>query len=197
MGGDLVGRGPQGTAVVRRIAELGWRTIRGNHEEYLLEFRAGDVPAEWLHAGGVVGGALDGGGARRARRRRWIDALPFSLTSGAAPGLRLVHGTPSSTREGIGPWTSDRRLGEHSSKVEEELLVCAHTHRPLQREVDGGLVVNVGSVGLPFNRDHRAQYAIFHRTTTAAWRVELRRSRTTGARSCGSTTRPASWPKAA
>ncbi len=180
VGGDLVGRGPQGTAVVRRIAELGWRTIRGNHEEYLLEFRAGDVPAEWLHAA-EWSAARWMAAELGADEARWIEALPFSLTSRLAPGLRLVHGTPSSTREGIGPWTSDRRIGEHWSRVDEDLLVCAHTHRPLRREVEGGLVVNVGSVGLPFNRDRRAQYAILEIGEGGAapgdargWRVEMR-----------------------
>jgi predicted phosphodiesterase len=174
VGGDLVGRGPQGTAVVRRIAEKGWRTIRGNHEEYLLEFRAGDIPAEWLHAA-EWSAARWMAAELGSDEARWIDALPFSLTSGVAPGLRLVHGTPRSTREGIGPWTSDRRVGEHWSDVEEDLLVCAHTHRPLVREVEDGLVVNVGSVGLPFNRDRRAQYAVFERDAPGEpWRVEPR-----------------------
>ena len=39
VGGDLVGRGPQGSRVVRRVRALGLPAIRGNHEEYLLEFR--------------------------------------------------------------------------------------------------------------------------------------------------------------
>ncbi len=39
VGGDLVGRGPCGKQVVRRITEMGWRSVRGNHEDYLLAFR--------------------------------------------------------------------------------------------------------------------------------------------------------------
>lgn len=59
--------------------------------------------------------------------------------------------------------------------MDEPLLVCAHTHRPLiQRFDDGGLVVNVGSVGLPFNGDRRAQYAILERQP-GGWDVDLRR----------------------
>jgi hypothetical protein len=110
----------------------------------------------------------------------WIEELPFSLASRLAPGLRLVHGSPRSTRDGIGPWLSDELLAGHLAEVEESLLVCAHTHRPLQRSVAGGLVVNVGSVGLPFNRDRRAQYALFEPRDrplggdAGGWRVELR-----------------------
>jgi predicted phosphodiesterase len=178
VGGDLVGRGPEGAEVVRRIAATGWATIRGNHEEYLLEFRRGQVPAQWLHAA-EWSAARWMAGELGAEEAAWIDGLPFSLASRLAPGLRLVHGTPRSTREGIGPWLSDELLAGHLAEVEESLLVCAHTHRPLERAVPGGLVVNVGSVGLPFNRDRRAQYAIFEPRAGGGvnggrWRVELR-----------------------
>jgi predicted phosphodiesterase len=175
VGGDLVGRGPQGSAIVRRIRQLGWTAIRGNHEDYLLSFRRRDVPERWLHdpewsASRWMAAELDPDDVG------FIDALPFSTTSRLAPGLRLVHGTPRSNREGIGPWSSESRLGEHLAEIDEPLLVCAHTHRPLHRRLGGGTVVNVGSVGLPFNRDHRAQYAIFERRDGAdeSWGVELR-----------------------
>ena len=174
VGGDLVGRGPEGAEVVRRIAATGWATIRGNHEEYLLEFRRGEVPGDWLH-GAEWSAARWMATELGETEAAWIEGLPFSAASRLAPGLRLVHGTPSSTREGIGPWLSDERLAAHLAEVEESLLVCAHTHRPLQRLVDGGLVVNVGSVGLPFNRDRRAQYAVFEPGGEGGgWRVELR-----------------------
>ncbi len=175
VGGDLVGRGPQGAAVVRRIAELGWPVIRGNHEEYVLGFRRGAIPDAWRHAGEWAAArwmAAELGD----EEAELIGHLPFSMTSRLAPGLRLVHGTPTTTREGIGPWLSDARLDEHLAEIDEALLVCAHTHRPLHRELAAGTVVNVGSVGLPFNGDHRAQYAIFELDGggTPDWRIELR-----------------------
>ena len=43
VGGDLVGRGPQGSRVIQRIRQLGWPSVRGNHEDYLLTFRRGTV----------------------------------------------------------------------------------------------------------------------------------------------------------
>lgn len=159
VGGDLVGRGPQGSAVTHRIRQLGWRSIRGNHEEYVLTFRQGDVPADWLEA--------DEWSASRWMANELSDddaeflaALPFSLTSRLAPELRLVHGSPKGTNDGIGPWTSDLQMEAHADSVGERVLVCAHTHRPLDRSFPSGRIVNVGSVGLPFNGDRRAQYAV-------------------------------------
>ncbi|MFN7961537.1 MAG: metallophosphoesterase family protein [Thermoanaerobaculia bacterium] len=162
VGGDMVGRGPQGSAVVQRIAELGWPSVKGNHEDYLLDFRRGAVPADWLSMASREWSAARWMAAELAPEDvARIDALPFSLTARSAPGLRLVHGSTRSANEGLGPWSRDDELARELEQVEERLLVCAHTHRPMVRRLPGGTVVNVGSVGLPFNRDRRAQYAIF------------------------------------
>ncbi len=173
VGGDLVGRGPQGSRVVRRIQGRGLACVKGNHEDYLLSFRRGEVPADWLEAdewsaSRWMAAELDETDAA------YIAALPFSITARLAPQLRLVHGSPNSNNEGIGPWTSDREMARHLSGVEEPVLICAHTHRPLSRTLPGGLVINVGSVGLPFNRDRRAQYAIFEIAADGGCRVEHR-----------------------
>lgn len=157
--GDMVGRGPQGSAVVARIAELGWRSVKGNHEDYLLSFCRGDIPDPWR--------TLDEWAGSRWMAEElndeavaFIDALPFSLLATTDPTLEVFHGSPRSHSEGIGAWTPDDRLREHFDAIEGSTLICAHTHRPLVRRFDDGLIVNVGSVGLPFNGDWRAQYAI-------------------------------------
>lgn len=170
VGGDLVGRGPEGSRVVRRVRELGWPAIRGNHEDYLLGFRGGELSrerreAEEWAASRWMAAELSGDDAA------YIASLPLSL---ARDDLRLVHGTPASNRHGIGPWTPPETLAAHHGEVAERVLVCAHTHRPLVREVAGGWVVNVGSVGLPFNRDPRAQYAILRSDPQTGWRAEPR-----------------------
>ena len=172
VGGDLVGRGPQGSRIVDIIRDLGWPSIRGNHEDYILNFRNYDVPDDWLVA--------DEWAAWRWMARElegehaeFIDALPFSRTADTVPDLRLVHGSPRSYKEGIGDWTSEESIREHLASIEESLLVCAHTHRPLVERFDNQIVVNVGSVGLPFNGDPRAQYAILTRRDND-WEIELR-----------------------
>jgi len=173
VGGDLVGRGPQGSEVVRRIRDAGWRGVRGNHEDYLLDFRCGRVPTEWLE--------LDEWAASRFMAdqlepddERFIKALPLAIHATTAPELCLVHGSPRSNNEGLGPWTPDKQLRAHLARVTGRILVCGHTHRPLLRPFEEGTVVNVGAVGLPFNGDPRAQYAIL-RKRSGSWEVELRR----------------------
>lgn len=160
LGGDLVGRGPGGSRVVAMARERGWRGIRGNHEDYLLGFRRGETPEEWR--GEDVWSAACWMAAELAESDLpYLESLPLTLRSEAIPAIRVVHGTPESNSDGIGPWTSDERMIEHLSGIEEDVLVCAHTHRPLERSFPGGgRIVNVGSVGLPFNGDHRAQYVV-------------------------------------
>jgi len=159
--GDLVGRGPQGRRVVERIRLMGWTTIRGNHEDYLLGFRQRRVPESWWHtpqwaASRWMAAELD------PDAEAFIDALPLSVDPHESETLTIVHGSTRSHSEGLGPWTPDETLVEHLAAIDRPVLVCAHTHRPMIRSLAEGTVVNVGSVGLPFNEDTRAQYVVFH-----------------------------------
>lgn len=157
--GDMVGRGPQGNAVVHRVIKEGWSCVRGNHEDYLLSFCHDDIPDSWhtaeeWAASRWMADELD------EEAVRFLETLPFSVTSRIDPQIEVFHGSPNSNSEGIGAWTPSERLDAHLNAIEGSILVCAHTHRPLHYVGDGGQVVNVGSVGLPFNGDWRAQYAL-------------------------------------
>lgn len=157
--GDLVGRGPQGSAVVDRIRELDLRSSRGNHEDYMLSFRREEVPEDWLTApewscSRWMADELS------EEALAFVDALPFSIVSEVEPQVRLFHGSPRSHSEGLGTWTSEETLRDHLNSIDERVLVVAHTHRPVHWDFPEGLIVNVGSVGLPFNGDPRAQYAL-------------------------------------
>jgi hypothetical protein len=55
------------------------------------------------------------------------------------------------------------------------LLLCAHTHIPFDRVVAGRRIVNVGSVGLPFDGDRRASYALVYLRPGGEYQVEFRR----------------------
>lgn len=171
--GDLVGRGPEGNAVVERVQARQWRSVRGNHEDYLINFRRNRVDPDWLlsedwSAARWMAAELTLGSLA------FIEALPFSLTSATAPNVRVVHGTPRSNNEGIGPWTPLETIRTHLAAIDENVLVCAHTHQPLETRVEAQLVVNTGSVGLPFNQDPRAQYVVLH-VDASICEVEFRR----------------------
>lgn len=173
--GDLVGRGPQGSAVVERIWEKGWACVQGNHEEYLINFWRRNIPPEWYdqaHWSGArwMSEELD------EEHIEYLEALPFSLVPRTCPDVFVVHGSTRSNQEGIGSWTDQVVLDEIFELVPKAhtLLVCAHTHRPLDLELRRGQrVVNVGSVGLPFNGDSRAQYVILESQSDGVYDVEF------------------------
>jgi predicted phosphodiesterase len=166
--GDLIGRGPQGSAVVSRIRALGWPCLRGNHEDYVLNFVHGHIKPEWRtspdwSAARWMADELD------RDHVAFLDALPMTMTAGSDASLRLYHGSPDSYQDGIGDWTSPERLTEHLDAITEDTLVCGHTHRPFHHRRDHRQIVNIGSVGLPFNEDWRAQYATFTQGARGDW----------------------------
>ena len=98
------------------------------------------------------------------RAYKFIDELPLSARSEAIPEIEVFHGSPTAYDDGLGPWTPQSRLQSHLEQISGEVLACAHTHRPMVERFGDQLVVNVGAVGLPFNGDTRAQFAIFTQT---------------------------------
>lgn len=172
--GDFVNRGPQSRAVLERLAPLGYPAISGNHDTWLVALARGElVPRDWGSSWTTpVRLALE---ELTPEWLAWLDALPFSLRvdlPGAAP-IRLVHGSPRHSREGMGRLRADADVAEALAGVEERTVIGAHIHYPHERMVEGTHVVVVGAVGCPFNGDINAQYGLF-RWDGAAWRFEHR-----------------------
>jgi diadenosine tetraphosphatase ApaH/serine/threonine PP2A family protein phosphatase len=160
--GDFVNRGPQGRAVLERIAPYGFSSISGNHDTWLASLARGhNRPPEWETSWWTP--------VRLAVAEltpEWVaylEALPATLRvelPGAAP-IRLVHGSPRGSRDGMGRLRSDADVLEALAGVEERTVIGAHIHYPYEREVGGRHVVVVGAVGCPFNGDVNAQYGLF------------------------------------
>ncbi|MEW5961186.1 MAG: metallophosphoesterase family protein [Chloroflexota bacterium] len=89
--------------------------------------------------------------------------------------ILAVHGSPRSDEENISLETSDIEFLSMSGNIFYDLLLCAHTHIPFERIVTGRRVINAGSVGLPFDGDRRASYAVVHLEAHNKSRVEFRR----------------------
>ncbi len=86
----------------------------------------------------------------------WPDPLCFH-PPGSSQWVHVTHGTLAGNRDGISQSVSDESL---SGKLPEDiaLFVTAHTHKPLQRTLGSLHILNVGSVGSPFDGDPRASY---------------------------------------
>ncbi|MEP0762350.1 MAG: metallophosphoesterase family protein, partial [Chloroflexota bacterium] len=72
------------------------------------------------------------------------------------------HAVPGDDETVMRPDTPDDVLLDALLDREGRVALCGHTHLPMDRRLDGWRWVNVGSVGLPFDGDPRACYALLH-----------------------------------
>jgi predicted phosphodiesterase len=183
--GDVINRGPQPRACLERVLERagggGWQFVRGNHEDFVL--REGWSPhtdPPWLAE------------VYRHTRWTWEEVAGLIRIAGGWPDhvtvpdcgpweVRCTHASMRSNRHGLYPDMGEDELAALIAPA-PAVLVVGHTHVPFVRRVNGTLLVNAGSVGLPFDGDPRAAYARLTRGETG-WeatvvRVHYDRGRT-------------------
>lgn len=163
--GDTVNRGPQSgpclDLVLTLARERGWRLIRGNHERYLISYdrdrHRPDFPRSGLHY--EFSRIIEWTRIQIADHIATIAAMPEHLRiSLGVEELVVYHASVRHDRDGLEPGSPDEELRRQIDPA--AAVFCAgHTHMPFTRRLDGTLVVNVGSVGLPFDGDRRAAYA--------------------------------------
>ncbi|HUY97589.1 MAG TPA: metallophosphoesterase family protein [Verrucomicrobiae bacterium] len=162
--------GPQPTAVLERLAALRDRVVlvRGNADRELVALARGqviDIPDEvtpWAAA------------QLLPQHVELLASLPHPVTlevEGFGPVI-FCHGTPGDDDEVVLVDTRLDRWAHVFAKLPAEVatVVCGHTHMPFIRLVDRRLVVNPGSVGMPYGRPGghwamlRAGAVTLHRT---------------------------------
>jgi len=161
MAGDLVNRGPASRPCLERFDDLrrtrAWIPIRGNHEDWVLHCGR-EKPSDPIDA--QVRRFADWTYRQiahlQAAMSGWPDHLCFQGAS-QNTWVHITHGTMAGNRDGISPSVGADRL-EGKLPDDIALFVTAHTHKPLQRHFKGIDILNVGSVGSPFDGDIRASY---------------------------------------
>jgi predicted phosphodiesterase len=176
VGGDVAG-GPFPCEAVDAVRALDDRAIaiRGNGERELVEARlrldAGtariDPDDVWSSRTHWAAGVLD------QARLDWMGALP-PLASVDVDGLGDVlfcHASPRSDEEIVTPLSPEARILPMLAGVAQRTIVLGHTHVQFDREVAGRRLVNAGSVGMPYEGEAAAFWALLGPG------VELRRTR--------------------
>ncbi|MFE6049348.1 metallophosphoesterase family protein [Kitasatospora sp. NPDC056446] len=144
--------GPQPVQVLDLLVGLGERAawIRGNADRELVEYRRGTRAS--------IPDPIGPSAAERLRDDQvdLLEALPTSLTR-QVRGLGEVlfcHATPRDDEEVVLVDSSPERWDEVLGDVDQAVgtVVCGHTHMPYTRLAGGRLVVNPGSVGMPYGR---------------------------------------------
>lgn len=168
--GDVVSGPVDPVGTMTLLMGLDLPTVRGNHDRWVAEGRGDRLD---LFVAAAISPA----------QQAWLQALPATATLGR--DVFLCHGTPTSDTE---PWL-DNWFDQRSMTLPDEtevsrvadgidfpLILCGHTH--VARSVrlrDGRMIVNPGSVGLPFlYGSPDARYALIERGDDGRWTVDLR-----------------------
>jgi putative phosphoesterase len=152
---------PHANETIRLLRSLGSWMIRGNSDDNLLRYDAGDTPEAWRTS-------RQFGLLRFAHRHlnkdsmEYLKSLPEQRVieiAGTVP-IRVVHGSPWNPSEGLSPDWDLTALNLALTQTPEPVLICGHTHIPWKFERDGKLAFNPGAVCGPLHGDMRAQYAV-------------------------------------
>jgi predicted phosphodiesterase len=151
LGGDYALFGPQPRETVERLDSLAAEWIRGNGERWTGD--PGAAPDDEVVQGAIAASRDELGEELVAR----LASLPEQTVR---DGTRYCHASPVSDVRSFLPEPAGDE-DELLEGVEERRLVFGHTHLPFRRQARGGIeLVNPGSVGMPFDGDTRAAYAV-------------------------------------
>lgn len=176
-GGDLVGKGPRGRAVVELAREACDVVVRGNWDEAVaIPGTASWSAPEWYR---------DELGHEPLS---WLGTLPFHhddlLSTGAGSGgerVRLFHASPTSVHHRVRGGMDDGAFDAMFEATDAlgaagaaDLVVYGDLHRQFVDERRGRRLVNTGSAGNDLDGDTSAAYVWLEETPTGA-AVELLR----------------------
>ncbi|MDB4965743.1 MAG: putative protein phosphatase [Myxococcales bacterium] len=181
--GDVATLGPEPHAVLARLSALGCACIVGNHDAFLLD---AELIRKYTEAPPVVD-AVDWCRAQLSAAeldfvRSFVPTLTVPLGGDAT--LFCYHGTPRSNMEDLLATTPAAQLDEMVAGQAATVMAGGHTHLQMLRQHHGTLIVNPGSVGLPFVKHEgggpptlmaHAEYAMVEADGSGRVEVRLRR----------------------
>ncbi|MGI8593458.1 MAG: metallophosphoesterase family protein [Solirubrobacteraceae bacterium] len=154
LGGDYALFGAWPAETVDRLRQLDSDWIRGNGERWAAA--PDQAPDDRVIQGAIAACREELGEEAVAE----LNGLPETIVDG---DTRYWHGSPASDVRSFMP-TPDDDEAELLEGVEESRLIFGHTHLPFRRIAMRGErpveLVNPGSVGMPFDGDSRAAYAL-------------------------------------
>ena len=153
LGGDyaLFGGWPAETvARLRTLERASW--IRGNGERWTAD---PDAAPDNAVVPGAIAAAREALGADVVAD---LASLPFSCPH---DGMLVCHGSPLSDVRSFAAGADAGDDDELLDGTDAPRVLFGHTHLPFTRTSAGGVeLVNPGSVGMPFDGDPRAAYAL-------------------------------------
>jgi putative phosphoesterase len=135
-GGDLI-YGPEPAEALARVRSVpGARFVRGNCDREPEEWERSQLSAEEV---------------------AFLHGLPETVE---VDGVLYCHATPRSDEEIVTPATTDEELAGILEGVGQRVVVAGHTHMQQDRRIGAIRFVNAGSVGLPYEGELAAFWAL-------------------------------------
>lgn len=160
--GDITMRGPQPKECVEMLRALNpLVTVRGNFDWLFTRWPTPDWRPK-TYKDELTLRDFEFTVARLPEAdQHWLANLPVAFTT-AIDGvqLELYHAGPGSLGRYTWPWAPVEELSTLRADERTGLVLFGHMHHPFVRTAQGFTVVNTGSVGLSFDGDNRASYAI-------------------------------------
>lgn len=174
-GGDLVASGARPAQVVDIIRELGWPGVCGNTDEMLwrpellaeLELKAPSKHGlRRVLFNDIAPATRELLGEERAI---WLRGFP---TQWSGHGVTVLHASPDNLWRAPLADASDVDMQSVYGRLQANTVVYGHIHHPFVRRLETFTIVNTGSVGLPYDGDARASYAVVENGRVMIRRVE-------------------------
>lgn len=159
--GDICYRGPEPKRSLDLVRSLHTEVIKGNADEWVVRgVREGEVADKVL-------GLMN-------HERQWIveqlepsdieylEILPAQLNISIEDvEISAFHATPTSLFDIVLPNADDNQIETVLMHAQEaQVYVYAHIHKPYIRDLNGKVIMNIGSVGLPFDGLAKASYGL-------------------------------------
>ena len=142
--GDLVGYGPHPNEVVSLIQRKNIISLKGNYDASVVDNHFTYIRNTTTNSFSLPWTAEE----LRAVNRNYLDNLPSSLTlEFNNKKIKFVHGSPNTINEYL--LEDGENTKEIMSSLQEDVLVCAHTHLPSYKNFGNKIFINSGSVGKP------------------------------------------------
>lgn len=156
--GDVAATGPQPSEVIELLQPMNWPCVMGNTDEMLAK----NLPDELKGAQNSEEDKrrfreLDEWTRKQLRKshRNYLSTFKptvmFDPKNG--PSFLCYHGSPRSNHEGILATTPDVKLTEYLEGFDADIFAGGHTHTQMFRRFRRSIILNPGSVGLPFQED--------------------------------------------
>lgn len=150
--GDVAATGPQPREVIERLRALGCPVVIGNTDAWLLdpqpEEPANEDTRRILEIDGWCAGRLSASDLDYVRTFQPTLEIPL----GDEATLLCFHGSPQSNTDVIGSTTPEDDLEGMLAGFDAAVMAGGHTHVQMLRRYRDAVIVNPGSVGLPFEQ---------------------------------------------